>query len=93
MQIEFAVQMTCQNCINAVKNSLSNVEGIKDVDISLERGTVVVDTSLPYSLVQEKIESTGKKAILKGYGGETSNKINLRVGQIEIMTLSNKYRY
>ncbi|XP_033216741.1 copper chaperone for superoxide dismutase isoform X2 [Belonocnema kinseyi] len=71
-KIEFAVQMTCQNCVNAVKKSLSNVEGIKDVDISLERGTVVVDTNLPYSLIQEKIEGTGKMAVLKGYGGGNS---------------------
>lgn len=62
--------MTCQNCVNSVKNSLSNVEGINNVDISLERGTVVVDTNLPNSLIQEKIESTGKKAVFKGYGGK-----------------------
>ncbi|XP_043462972.1 copper chaperone for superoxide dismutase isoform X2 [Leptopilina heterotoma] len=70
--IEFAVQMTCQNCVNKVKSTLTNVEGIKNVDISLERGTVVVETDLPYSLIQEKIESTGKKAVFKGYGGSES---------------------
>ena len=63
--------MTCQKCVDAVRNSLADLSGIKNVDISLEKGNVVVETSLPYSVIQEKIEvDSGKKAVLKGYGGE-----------------------
>lgn len=61
--------MTCQKCVNAIQSSLSGLKGVDNVDVSLERGTVVVDTSLPCSLIQEKIESSGRRAVLKGYGG------------------------
>lgn len=61
--------MTCQKCVDAVRNTLTGINGIEIVDVSLEKGNVVVETSLPYSVIQEKIEQTGKKAILKGYGG------------------------
>lgn len=69
-QIEFAVQMTCQKCVNAIENALSSVDGVNNCQVSLEQGSVIVDTNLPHSKVQEMIESTGRKAVLKGYGGE-----------------------
>ena len=62
--------MTCQKCVNAVENSLVGLNGVNNVNVSLERGTVIVDTSLPYSLIQEKIENSGRRAVLKGYGGK-----------------------
>lgn len=65
------MQMTCQKCVNAIQNALSKVEGVNSYNISLEQGSVIVDTSLPHSKIQETIESTGRKAVLKGYGGET----------------------
>lgn len=61
--------MTCQKCIDSVRNVLTGVNGIENIDISLEKGTVIVETNLPYSIIQEKIEQSGKKAVLKGYGG------------------------
>ncbi|XP_043673595.1 copper chaperone for superoxide dismutase isoform X4 [Vespula pensylvanica] len=67
-KIEFAVNMTCQKCVNTVRESLLDLNGIENLDISLERGTVVVETNLPFTLIQEKIEKSGKKAVLKGYG-------------------------
>jgi copper chaperone for superoxide dismutase len=69
-QIEFAVQMTCQKCVNKIRESLSNVKGIESVDISLDKETVIVETYLPSAEVQQKIESTGRRAVLKGYGGK-----------------------
>lgn len=62
--------MTCQKCVNTVRESLLDLNGIENLDISLERGTVVVETNLPFTLIQEKIEKSGKKAVLKGYGGK-----------------------
>lgn len=64
--------MTCEKCVQAVKNSLSNIDGIQNIDISLETGTVIVDSSLPYSVIQQKIENSGRRAVLKGYGGKKS---------------------
>ncbi|XP_076277820.1 copper chaperone for superoxide dismutase isoform X2 [Lasioglossum baleicum] len=71
-KIEFAVNMTCQKCVDAVQNSLASVKGIENIEISLEKGNVVVQTNLPYSIIQEKIEQSGRKAILKGYGNSLS---------------------
>jgi copper chaperone CopZ len=70
LQIEFAVQMTCQKCVDKIRESLSDVKGIGSIDISLDKETVIVETSLPSSEVQQKIESTGRRAVLKGYGGK-----------------------
>jgi copper chaperone for superoxide dismutase len=62
--------MTCQKCVNKIRESLSEVKGIESIDISLDKETVIVETSLPSSEVQQKIESTGRRAVLKGYGGK-----------------------
>lgn len=69
LQIEFAVHMTCERCIDAISKSIADLSDIRNVDISLERGTVTLETSLPYSVVQERIEITGRQAVLKGFGG------------------------
>ncbi|XP_017752406.1 PREDICTED: copper chaperone for superoxide dismutase isoform X2 [Eufriesea mexicana] len=71
-KIEFAVDMTCQNCVDKVRNTLTGISGIKSIDISLEKGNVIIETNLPYSIIQEKIEESGKKAVLKGYGDNSS---------------------
>ncbi|XP_011704983.1 PREDICTED: copper chaperone for superoxide dismutase-like [Wasmannia auropunctata] len=68
-KIEFAVHMTCERCVNAISKSIADLEGIRNVDISLERGTVTLETNLPYFVIQERIERTGRQAVLKGYGG------------------------
>ncbi|XP_029161245.1 copper chaperone for superoxide dismutase isoform X2 [Nylanderia fulva] len=67
-KIEFAVPMTCEKCVNAIHKSIADLKGIRNIDISLERGTVIVETDLSYSIIQERIEQTGKQAVLKGYG-------------------------
>lgn len=52
-----------------IKSSLTNVAGIDDVRVFPESGTVLVKSSLPICILQEKIESTGQRAVIKGYGG------------------------
>ncbi|XP_011304094.1 copper chaperone for superoxide dismutase isoform X2 [Fopius arisanus] len=76
-KVEFAVDMTCQNCVKQVEGSLRELEGIHHIDISLERGTVLVNTDMPYSVIQEKIESLGKRAVLKGYGDNTISAVSI----------------
>lgn len=61
--------MTCEKCVDAISKSIADLDGIWNVNISLERGTVTLETSLPYSIIQERIERTGRQAVLKGYGG------------------------
>lgn len=68
-KIEFAVQMKCDSCANAVEKSLSNVDGIKNVQIDLKGNTVIVDTNLSIDDVKKRIESTGRKVVIKGMDG------------------------
>lgn len=63
--------MTCQKCVESIEKSLLNLKGIEVVDVSLERGTVVVKSNLPHEVIQEKIEISGRRAVFKGYGGRT----------------------
>ncbi|KAG2469551.1 CCS dismutase, partial [Polypterus senegalus] len=66
--LEFAVQMTCDSCVSAVRNMLEGVSGIHSVDTDLEKQTVVVDCTLPSQQVQDLIENSGRRAVLKGMG-------------------------
>uniref|UniRef100_A0A8D9DZY6 Copper chaperone for superoxide dismutase n=1 Tax=Cacopsylla melanoneura TaxID=428564 RepID=A0A8D9DZY6_9HEMI len=68
MKIEYAVQMSCDSCVQKVKQALSGLEGISKMDIDLASGTVMVDSELPQSIIKDKIETTGMRAVLKGYG-------------------------
>ncbi|XP_011167360.2 copper chaperone for superoxide dismutase isoform X3 [Solenopsis invicta] len=71
-KVEFDVHMTCEKCVNAISKSIADLKGIQNVDISLERGTVTLETNLPYSVIQERIERTGRQAVLKGFGDGSS---------------------
>jgi hypothetical protein len=71
LQIQFVVDKTekaDEKTVNEVFKSLSDLKGIRSVSI-LNRNTVIVDSNVPSSIIQEKIESIGCAAILKGYGG------------------------
>ncbi|XP_040184735.1 copper chaperone for superoxide dismutase isoform X1 [Rana temporaria] len=71
-KLEFAVQITCRKCVDAVKSSLQNVKGVQNVTVSLESESVLVDTILPALKVQTLIESSGRRAVLKGMGSVKS---------------------
>lgn len=43
--------------------------GIGDLNVNLATGQVVVESSLGVEKVKAIIESTGKRAVLKGMGG------------------------
>ncbi|XP_058518742.1 copper chaperone for superoxide dismutase isoform X1 [Ochotona princeps] len=68
--LEFAVQMTCQSCVDAVRKSLQGVAGVQDVEVQLENQMVLVQTSLPSQEVQALLEATGRQAVLKGMGSK-----------------------
>ncbi|XP_057669023.1 copper chaperone for superoxide dismutase-like [Diorhabda carinulata] len=67
--IEFAVQMTCKNCIDTIKSHFSDVQGVKDIQFYLEQQTVVIQSTLPTLKLLQILESTGKKVAIKGYAG------------------------
>ncbi|XP_008577213.1 PREDICTED: copper chaperone for superoxide dismutase [Galeopterus variegatus] len=66
--LEFAVQMTCQSCVDAVRKSLQGVAGVQGVEVQLENQMVLVQTTLPSQEVQALLEGTGRQAVLKGMG-------------------------
>lgn len=59
---QFDVVMTCSGCSSAVNKALSRLEpDVSNIDISLEKQTVDVDSVLSYETVLEKIKKTGKE--------------------------------
>uniref|UniRef100_D3TN65 Extracellular superoxide dismutase [Cu-Zn] n=2 Tax=Glossina morsitans morsitans TaxID=37546 RepID=D3TN65_GLOMM len=69
IKIEFAVEMHGDSCVEIVRKSL---EGMGLVDIDHKQGRVIVHTVEPWSRIQEKIENTGRKAVLAGFGGQSA---------------------
>eukprot|EP00525_Craspedostauros_australis_P008889 CAMPEP_0198116554 /NCGR_PEP_ID=MMETSP1442-20131203/13170_1 /TAXON_ID= /ORGANISM="Craspedostauros australis, Strain CCMP3328" /LENGTH=60 /DNA_ID=CAMNT_0043774409 /DNA_START=197 /DNA_END=376 /DNA_ORIENTATION=+ len=55
VQTKFNVGMTCEGCERAVKNVLSKVEGVSDVQTDWKTKTVLVEAS----------ETTSKELMLK----------------------------
>lgn len=69
-KIEFAVQMTCDHCVNSVKECLQSVPEIKHFDVNFQNNSVIVDTTLGVEEVKKKLESTGCKVVVKGTGSQ-----------------------
>lgn len=82
-KLEFDVNMTCGSCEVKVRESLEKV-GVYDPQIDVQKQTVVVDTDVPFSKVQEAIQSTGRKAVLKGYGSSTGTSKSLAAAVSEL---------
>uniref|UniRef100_T1J9L3 Extracellular superoxide dismutase [Cu-Zn] n=1 Tax=Strigamia maritima TaxID=126957 RepID=T1J9L3_STRMM len=72
-KVEFAVQMTCQNCVDSIERVLSKVPEIKNISINLKNEQVIVETSLSVAETQNLIESSGLKAVFKGFGTAGGN--------------------
>ncbi|ODV97768.1 hypothetical protein PACTADRAFT_185960 [Pachysolen tannophilus NRRL Y-2460] len=62
-QYQFDVTMSCSGCSNAVNRVLNKLQGVKKVDISLEKQSVdvVTDSNTTYDDVYKAISKTGKK--------------------------------
>lgn len=65
-QVEFAVQMTGAGCVQDLEETLKNVG---TVDIDQKTGRVLINSNVPWVEIQERIEKTGRKAVLSGFGG------------------------
>lgn len=63
MSITLNVQgMSCEHCKKAVTNALKELEGVKNVDVHLQEGTVDVDydeTKVTVEKMKEAIEEQG----------------------------------
>ncbi|XP_064623590.1 copper chaperone for superoxide dismutase-like isoform X2 [Lineus longissimus] len=78
-KIEYNVQMTCQSCVTAIRNSLEGQDGIQSFSIDLPTETVVVETSLPSQVIQDIMETTGRRAVLKGMGNTLGQSLGAAV--------------
>lgn len=63
---EFAVDMTCQNCVNAVSTALREVPGVDRYDIDLEKKRVTVTGRVPPSHLFSALKSTNRQVIVRG---------------------------
>ncbi len=58
--------MNCSHCVNAIKNALSEIVGVKEVKISLEEKTVTVSfdkTIVTIEKIKEAIEEQGYEVV------------------------------
>uniref|UniRef100_A0A6I8SCW4 Superoxide dismutase copper chaperone n=1 Tax=Xenopus tropicalis TaxID=8364 RepID=A0A6I8SCW4_XENTR len=70
----FAVQITCESCVRALKKALQDVKGVKEFSINMESKSVLVETTLLAEEVHKLLETTGRKAVLMGMGTVQSSK-------------------
>ncbi|XP_061769001.1 copper chaperone for superoxide dismutase [Nerophis ophidion] len=68
-KLEFAVQMKCEGCADQVRAALEQKDGVQSVSVDVSEGRVLVESSLTSGEVQALIESTDRRAVLKGIGG------------------------
>uniref|UniRef100_A0A667XY24 Superoxide dismutase copper chaperone n=1 Tax=Myripristis murdjan TaxID=586833 RepID=A0A667XY24_9TELE len=60
--------MTCESCANKIRAALEGKPGVKSVSIDVGKEEVLVESALTTAEVQALIESTGRRAVLKGIG-------------------------
>ncbi|KAK3224743.1 hypothetical protein Dsin_004605 [Dipteronia sinensis] len=65
---EYMVDMKCEGCVNAVKNKLQTVNGVKNVEVDLSNQVVRILGCSPVKTMTEALEQTGRKARLIGQG-------------------------
>ncbi|KAF7828341.1 copper chaperone for superoxide dismutase, chloroplastic/cytosolic [Senna tora] len=65
---EYMVDMKCEGCVNAVKNKLQTIPGVKNVEVDLSNQVVRILGSTPVKAMTEALEQTGRKARLIGQG-------------------------
>ena len=52
--------MSCNHCVMAVKNALSEIEGVSHVDVELNNNRAIVEgDNLSDEVLKEKIEEAG----------------------------------
>ncbi|KAI4315338.1 hypothetical protein L6164_028160 [Bauhinia variegata] len=65
---EYMVDMKCEGCVNAVKNKLQTINGVKNVEVYLSNQVVRILGSTPIKTMTAALEQTGRKARLIGQG-------------------------
>ncbi len=57
--------MTCEHCVRTVKNALYSVEGVSEVEVSLQDqfARVVLEESVSFETLKTAVESFGYKVV------------------------------
>lgn len=65
MKMVFTVEgMSCQHCVKAVKNALSEVQGVKSVEVDLAAKKVEVEgENLQEQLLKDAIQDAGYEVV------------------------------
>ncbi|XP_056366274.1 copper chaperone for superoxide dismutase isoform X1 [Oenanthe melanoleuca] len=70
-RLEFAVQMSCQGCADAVRAALDAAPDVKLLELRPQEQSVLVETTAAAERVRELLENSGCRAVLKGMGGSS----------------------
>uniref|UniRef100_A0A8C7XPM1 Superoxide dismutase copper chaperone n=1 Tax=Oryzias sinensis TaxID=183150 RepID=A0A8C7XPM1_9TELE len=81
-KLEFAVQMTSESCADAVRAALEGKSRVTSVTVDVRREEVLVESALTIAEVQALIESTGRRAVLKGMGGSEPANLGAAVAML-----------
>ncbi|KAK9765683.1 copper chaperone [Basidiobolus ranarum] len=87
---EYAVDMTCDSCVNDVKSTLSQVEGIQKSEIDLEKKRVVVEGTVPPSKIVKLLRETGRTVIVRGSGASDGSHLGAAVCIFEEHNMNSK---
>ncbi|CAO1335277.1 unnamed protein product [Diamesa serratosioi] len=68
-KVEFAVQIKNKECLEELKKVLKG-SGIVEIDVN--EGRVIVNTTRPWIEIQKSIEGTGRKAVLTGFSDQAA---------------------
>ncbi|RMB90530.1 hypothetical protein DUI87_33131 [Hirundo rustica rustica] len=68
-KLEFAVQMSCHGCADAVRAALDAAPDVKLLELRPQEQSVLVETTAAAERVRELLENSGCRAVLKGMGG------------------------
>ncbi|KAK0606595.1 hypothetical protein LWI29_001274 [Acer saccharum] len=65
---KYMVDMKCEGCVNAVKNKLQTINGVKNVEVDLSNQVVRILGCSSVKIMTEALAQTGRKARLIGQG-------------------------
>ncbi|NXN96191.1 CCS dismutase, partial [Rhinopomastus cyanomelas] len=80
--LEFAVQMRCQSCADTVCAVLQGAPDVRLLELRPEDQMVLVETTAAAGRVQELLENSGLRVVLKGMGGPSDASLGAAVAAL-----------
>ncbi|GME85653.1 unnamed protein product [Ambrosiozyma monospora] len=68
----YNVELSCNGCVNSVKESITKLDGITKVEGDVSKQTITVLGSAAPSSIVSQIQATGRDAIIRGTGKPNS---------------------